>query len=191
MESALVPIDPPRSTPVGERILAAAATLFYERGVTATGVDLVVERAGSTKRTLYQRFGSKDTLVAAYLQQRAHRWQRQLLDALAGVTAQQRLDVVYDQAQQWAADNLRGCAFVNAWAELGPGDSEAIAVIQAEKRWMRALFTEVAGGDEGLGAALHLLYEGAQVNATIEEDPAAFTVARRASAGLLAAGGRG
>lgn len=59
MTIPLAPVDPVQTTAVGQRILDAASTLFYERGITATGVDLIVEQAGTTKRTLYQRFGSK------------------------------------------------------------------------------------------------------------------------------------
>ena len=36
--------------------------------------DAPAETAGTTKKTLYDRFGSKDALVALYLLRRAHRW---------------------------------------------------------------------------------------------------------------------
>ncbi|BBJ37693.1 hypothetical protein SSPO_004110 [Streptomyces antimycoticus] len=57
--------DPQSLTPAGRRIVAAAEDLFYSRGITAVGVDLIAERAGTTKRTLYNQFGSKDRLVAS------------------------------------------------------------------------------------------------------------------------------
>lgn len=185
MEIALTPVDAPRSTAVGERILDAAARLFYENGITATGVDLVVNEAGTTKRTLYQRFGSKDSLVAAYLQRRAHLWQRRLLDALMDAQPSEGLDTVYDQARAWAADNGRGCAFVNAWAELGPRHDQAVAVIRAEKEWMLSLFTQVAGNNPQRGEALHLIYEGAQSSSAIRQDLAPLETARAASKAIL------
>ncbi|TDB82569.1 TetR/AcrR family transcriptional regulator, partial [Micromonospora fluostatini] len=61
-------------TPAGRRILAAAEELFYHRGITAVGVDLIAEHSGVTKRTLYNQFGAKDHLVAAYLAERDQRW---------------------------------------------------------------------------------------------------------------------
>src|SRR4051794_37400383 len=73
----------PAMTPAGTRLLAAAADLFYRHGVRAVGVDLIAETAGTTKKTLYDRFGSKDALVALYLLQRAHRWREHLLAGLA------------------------------------------------------------------------------------------------------------
>ena len=47
------------------RIAALAAELFHEHGITATGVDALSKAAGISKRTLYERFGSKDGLVVA------------------------------------------------------------------------------------------------------------------------------
>jgi hypothetical protein len=38
---------------------------FYERGIRAVGVDLIADEVGTTKKTLYDRLGSKDELVAA------------------------------------------------------------------------------------------------------------------------------
>ena len=63
-------------TPAGERLLEAASTLFYRRGIRAVGVDLIAETAGTTKKTLYDRFGSKDELVARYLRRRSQTWPR-------------------------------------------------------------------------------------------------------------------
>lgn len=36
-------------TPAGRRIVAAVDELFYNRGITAVGVDLIAERSGVTK----------------------------------------------------------------------------------------------------------------------------------------------
>src|SRR5260370_11467952 len=51
-----------------DRLLAAADELFYAEGVHVVGVDRIVERAGVTKASLYNTFGSKDELVRAYLE---------------------------------------------------------------------------------------------------------------------------
>ena len=62
--------------PPRERILAAAAELFYRHGVRAVGVDAIAEAAGTNKMTLYRHFPSKDELVAEYLRQEAHKAER-------------------------------------------------------------------------------------------------------------------
>src|SRR5271157_2058127 len=56
------------SAEVRDRILRTASTLFYQRGVRAVGVDLVVEEAGVAKTSLYRYFRTKDDLIAAFLQ---------------------------------------------------------------------------------------------------------------------------
>jgi AcrR family transcriptional regulator len=181
-----VPFDSPTLTPAGERLLDAASELFYRRGIRAVGVDLVAEVAGTTKKTLYDRFGSKDELVALYLRRRARRWQDFLLpylqdsgpDRLAAVSA------VFDALDAWLREQGRGCAFVNAYAEVGGTGHPAEAVIRTEKDWMRQVFVALAG-DESLGAELHLLYEGAVVLHTAGGRHDAVPIARAAAARLV------
>jgi AcrR family transcriptional regulator len=47
-----------------DRIVDAAADLFYERGFTRTTLDDVAERLGVTKPFIYHGFGSKTALLA-------------------------------------------------------------------------------------------------------------------------------
>jgi AcrR family transcriptional regulator len=49
----------------GERIVAAAIALLWERASTEIPLDLVAERAGVSVQTVLRRFGSKDGLLAA------------------------------------------------------------------------------------------------------------------------------
>jgi TetR/AcrR family transcriptional regulator, mexJK operon transcriptional repressor len=52
-------------------ILQAAKHLFLEKGVTATSMDEVAKRAGATKRTVYNNFGSKEKLLEAVFREAA------------------------------------------------------------------------------------------------------------------------
>ena len=45
--------------PARERLLKAAADLFYRDGVGATGIDAITARAGVAKMSLYNNFASK------------------------------------------------------------------------------------------------------------------------------------
>jgi len=153
------------TTPAGEKLIAAASTLFYRHGIRAVGVDLIAETAGTTKKTLYDRFGSKDALVALYLERRAGVWQAFLLGHMRG----RPLVDVFDVLALWLRDQDRGCAFVNAYAEIGGTGHPAEPVIRAEKDWMREYLVGRAreeGFPDSAGRALHLLYEGASVLAT-------------------------
>lgn len=193
----------PAMTEAGTRLLNAASDLFYLRGVRAVGVDLIAETAGTTKKTLYDRFGSKDALIALYLLQRAHRWREHLLTRLADAgfdpgepghddnhCHERVVLAVFDELRTWMGTQRRGCAFVNAYAELGDselGGSEhpAVPVIRAEKAWMRSLFDTLAG-DPDVGAHLHLLYEGTLVVLTAGGNPEAATEAGRAVRTVMA-----
>jgi AcrR family transcriptional regulator len=177
----------PGMTEAGTRLLDAASDLFYLRGVRAVGVDLIAETAGTTKKTLYDRFGSKDALVALYLLRRSHRWREHLLARLAdaGVDGEELVLVVFDTVLSWMGTQRRGCAFVNAYAELGDSGHPAVPVIRAEKAWMRALFDSLAG-DPDVGAHLHLIYEGTLVILTAGANPDAAAEARRSVRSVMA-----
>ncbi|MCA0143904.1 TetR/AcrR family transcriptional regulator [Blastococcus sp. LR1] len=178
-------------TPAGERLLAAASSLFYAHGIRAVGVDAIAEAAGTTKKTLYDRFGSKDALVARYLQHRAARWQQDLEEELASrPPGVDRVLAVFDVVRRWQEGRDRGCAFINAYAEIGGTDHPALPVIRAEKEWMRRRFTDLVAdtgaADAGrVAATVHLLYEGALVASTAGDDPDALSTAREAAARLL------
>jgi AcrR family transcriptional regulator len=167
-------------TPAAERLLTAASDLFYTRGIHAVGVDLIAEVAGTTKKTLYDRFGSKDALVAQYLSRRFERW-RSFVEAWLAEHGRGPVEVL-DALEAWLADNSYGCAFVNAHAEIGRADHPAIAVVRGEKDWMRSLYEELA---PGLGAQLHLLHEGAIVARSVGGQADAVDNARAAARGLL------
>jgi len=68
-----------------ERLLDAANDLFYAEGVQTVGVDRIIERAGVAKASLYNLFGSKEELVAAYLASRHERTTTRLTEAIANV----------------------------------------------------------------------------------------------------------
>ena len=184
--------DAPVLTPAGHRIAAAASRLFYEQGIRAVGVDTVAAEAGTTKKTLYDCFGSKDALVATYLVLRQQRWSRHLEGEIdRRRSPRTRLLAVFDAQQSWLADNPRGCAFVNAWAEAGTSAPVA-QVVRAEKAWMRGRFDALAaeaGVPLRVAATLHLLYEGALVAATAGGDDRAVADARRAAAQLIGTSG--
>lgn len=158
------------------RVLAAAEELFYGRGIAAVGVDLLAERAGVTKRTLYNRFGSKDALVAAYLAERGRRWRDQVgaaveaaADPVAAVTAP------FEALRAWGPQGGRGCAFLNALAELPDPAHPAHAVAVAEKRWQRATFVDLATAagcaePEALAASLIVVHEGVIARQPIDPD---------------------
>jgi AcrR family transcriptional regulator len=54
-------------SPVQDRIMAAAADLFYRQGYRATGINQVIAESGVAKASFYDHFPSKDDLLYAYV----------------------------------------------------------------------------------------------------------------------------
>src|SRR5437588_238993 len=131
---------PDTLTPAGRRVLDVAGTLFCQQGIHAVGVEAIAAAAGVTKKTLYACFGSKDQLVTAYLAERDQRWKEWLtgwVDERAHAPWEKLLGV-FDALEAWmAAEDFRGCGFVNALAELPAAEHPARQVIAGQKRWMR------------------------------------------------------
>lgn len=174
-----------------DRLLLAAAELTYEHGITATGVDAIAERAGVTKRTLYVRFGSKDALVADALRVRHEPMLALLREkavrraARAGVPPALALFDVLERL--FATDGWRGCAFLNASAEVGDPDHPLHGVVAEHLDGRRALVTELLGDRADLAAAVALLAEGAFAVSAVVRGPAPARDARTAAQRLLEA----
>lgn len=158
-------------TAAARRILDAATRLFYERGIHAVGVDLIAAEAGVTKKTIYDRFGSKEQIVVEYLAGRDERW-REFLSGRLGAAPPDpaaRVLAVFDASRDWMRENSpRGCSMINAYAEITDPAHRAYPVITGQKDWMLALFTGLArgvnaSGTDRLGRTLMLLHEGALV----------------------------
>ncbi len=172
-------------TPAAERIMEAASRLFYERGIRAVGVDTIAAEANVTKVTLYKHFGSKDGLVAAHLHARDERW-RELWREIADRHEEpsERLLAVFDAYEQWlVADNFRGCAFVNASAEIADTEHPARVVTDEHKAGFRrdlAAMAARAGHEpaEKLADELLVLLEGATVTAALRRNSEPLRLAR-------------
>ncbi|GAB3493014.1 TetR/AcrR family transcriptional regulator [Nocardiopsis coralliicola] len=184
---------PPTLTPAARKVLAAASRLFYAEGINAVGMDRVAEEAAVTKKTIYDRFGSKDRLVAAYLAARDRRWRGTLAERLEGCTSPaERVGTAFDTLGGWLGDEARrGCAMVNAGVELTDPAHPGLDVVRAQKEWTRSLFRGCAA-EAGLprpGAAgdlLFILFEGATVAVASAGVPHATDTAKAAALQLFA-----
>jgi AcrR family transcriptional regulator len=186
--------EAPRLTPAGERILAAASTLFYEQGIRTVGVDAIAAAADVTKKTLYDRFGSKDKLIAAYLERRDRAWHAFLDEQLAErrpATPEEMILALFAALTDWLAGSRNGCGFINASVELAAPDHPAMPVIVGQKAWLRSEFEAQARAagfkdTDELADRLLLLHEGALVSYRVAAMTTAPEVAARAAADLLA-----
>ena len=130
-----------------ERILRTASELFYREGTRAVGVDLIVERAGVAKTSLYRHFGTKDDLIEAFLLlEDDDFWQH--WDAVAAHHKGAPREEL-DAQLQWIGERIarpgyRGCPQINIAAEYADDNHPARKVAVAHKRELRRRLAELA-----------------------------------------------
>ncbi|SFS46281.1 transcriptional regulator, TetR family [Sulfitobacter marinus] len=181
-----------------DRLLNAAAVLFYNDGIAATGIDAITARAGVAKQSLYNNFASKSDLVTTYIEQRHDEWLA--LYAARAAAAHHPKDIIiavfdaYDDHATFAYERgFRGCGLLNAAAELGAGDAGRKAVRRHKEQVEEILHNQLsqllpddAGRAETLAAHLAFLLEGAMTRAGLEGDANRLRSARAMARDMLA-----
>lgn len=180
---------------VRARILDTASRLFYERGVRAVGVDLVVLEAAVAKTSLYRHFPTKDDLIVAFLEREdlefwGH-WDsvaEQFPDDPAGEL---------DAHMRWigerlARSNYRGCPQINVAAEFAEQDHPARLVSLRHMHALRGRLLKIAqrmdvAQPDQLAAQLAVLVNGAFVSSGLLGPDEATGVLRAAVKAMLAA----
>jgi AcrR family transcriptional regulator len=186
----------PATLPPRERILLAASELFYLQGIRSVGVDVVVERSGVAKATLYKHFPSKDGLVAEVLRRRDTAWRAWFEEAVLDATADPagRLLAVFDVLGGWfAGDEFRGSPFINVRIELASDEHPAVEVaadhVARVRRFLAVLAADCGAPDPPrLAVAVQQVMKGAMVMA-MEHEPLAAEIGRETTRCLLVAAG--
>jgi AcrR family transcriptional regulator len=174
-----------------QRILDAAADLFYREGINATGVERLASESSVSKRTLYQHFPSKTAVVEEYLrsvEQRVSDPTQAAADAVEK-TPRERLLAVF-QAPTGRGAPLRGCPFHNAAVEAAGAMPGVQEIVRATKRRFTDRLVELASqagaaDPQQLGSQLAVLYEGAAALATSLDDSSPWAQARTAAETLI------
>ncbi|MFD3451970.1 TetR/AcrR family transcriptional regulator [Streptomyces sp. NPDC058691] len=166
-----------------ERILRAAAKLFYEEGIHATGVARLVETAEVSTRTFYQHFPTKTALVEEYLRDYETGLAQRIEQHLTreGLTPKDQLlalfTMVADAAQGSAGTvSTRGCPLHNAAVEAAGSMPDVRELVQHNKQGIARQLTEIAAragaaAPEQLGRHLVVLLEGATALSTSLDSP--------------------
>ncbi|AOS61685.1 TetR/AcrR family transcriptional regulator [Actinoalloteichus hymeniacidonis] len=174
-----------------ERILAAAITLFAERGITATTMEDIAAEAPVSKRTLYVHFPNKEDLVLAQL---AHLLQAgpTLLKTLTrtDLPPRDRIMAMFSVVQGPDDETVRGCPFIRAAVEH-PGPDDRVHVFAREQKLlMLALVIDLlkeldVDEPEPLAEQLVTLSDGVASRAMVLNDPDYGRFARAAAETLL------
>ncbi|WP_024512655.1 TetR/AcrR family transcriptional regulator [Bradyrhizobium sp. ARR65] len=175
------------------RLLSAATHLFCKNGINATGIDAIIEQAGTAKTTLYKLFGSKTNLVHAVLENEGRQWREWFIGAIesGGGDAQTKLTRIFPALKSWfGEERFYGCPFINAVGEHDKDQKQFRAIAIRHKKVVLAHIEKLA---REMGAAepdvlahqLALLIDGAIVAAMVSRDPDVADTAGLAACSLF------
>lgn len=122
-----------------EAALRIAVDVFWQYGFEATSLDALSDAMGLSRSSFYACFGSKHALLMAAVRVYADERYAALTERVASCgdpreAVRAMLAVIAD-----VDGGTRGCLFVNAVAELAPGDAELVAFAQAHTARVGAL----------------------------------------------------
>jgi AcrR family transcriptional regulator len=175
------------------RLLSAATHLFCKNGINATGIDAIINEAGTAKTTLYKLFGSKNNLVHAVLETEGKQWREWFIGALeaGGGSPQEKLSRIFPALKDWfRRDNFYGCPFINAVGEHDKDQKQLRAIAMRHKKVVLAYIEKLAGEMGAtepavLAHQLGLIMDGAIVAAMVTRDPGVADTAGLTAGSLL------
>jgi len=187
-------LDQPHRTSPEAKLLNAARRLFCNEGIHATGVARIIKEAGVARKTLYDRYGSKDNLLRAVFIAEADMWFHWFDHDIPnrGEEPVARILALFDLLERWfASSDFFGCVFINAVAEHEKRDGwiRDIAMAHRDRINGRLCDLAIAAGarDPGqLTEKIGLVVDGAIVNAMVTGDPRIAAVAKAAARDILA-----
>jgi AcrR family transcriptional regulator len=181
------------STPKRDLLLDTANRLFYRDGYHAVGIDTILREAGLAKMTLYHHFASKEELIVAALERRGELLAESMQAAMeqAGSSPRKRLLALFEWHREWfSSRDFNGCAFIRAAGEYTELSSPIHRVVAKQKERSRAAVQQIVEAmgipdAAAVGAQIHLLLQGAIVNAHVFGDATVIDSARDAALKLL------
>ena len=175
------------------RLLNAATHLFCKNGINATGIDAIIDEAGTAKTTLYKLFGSKTNLVHAVLENEGKQWREWFIGAIeaGGGDPQTKLARIFPALKSWfGEERFYGCPFINAVGEHDKDAKQFRAIAMRHKKVVLAHIEKLAGEmgavePQSLAHQLALLIDGAIVAAMVSRDPGVADTAALAASNLF------
>ncbi len=131
-----------------EKVVAAAAKLFRERGLEGVGVDTLAEAAGLTHGAVYSHFKSKDELAAEAVRQALHQSMQEwlaLTEGLGGVEAFEKLLKVY-VSRSHRDHPAAGCSIAAIGSDAPRGADELRDVFRGGVAQLIDILTSVSDG---------------------------------------------
>lgn len=125
-----------KNTNTREKILETAEQLIYQKGIHATGMDLLVKTSGVARKSIYRYFATKDDVAAAALNARDERWMYWFrTECDKGETPAERILNMFSTLKNWfQSEGFRGCAFINTAGETGDPEDPVRRIAKLHKQ---------------------------------------------------------
>jgi TetR/AcrR family transcriptional repressor of nem operon len=138
-----------------ERIVAAAARLFRERGIAAVGIAELMESAGMTHGGFYKHFESKDALIAEACAYSFGEPGGSLRSAAESAKPGEELRKIVDSylSRRHRDNPGKGCAIAALGGEVGNRESPAREALQAGRERLVSLVARYMKGDDAKDVA--------------------------------------
>lgn len=169
-------------TPAAERLLLTASRLFCQDGIRSVGIDRIIAEADVAKATLYQAFGSKESLVVAHLERRDDEDRAAYLAAVESLPeGVERLFASFDlAARRTENDGFIGCVYLNALNEFPDVDEPIAQAVRGHRDWVRARWIDALDGRadaERIADEAQLAYDGALLGSKVVQSAAPVRLA--------------
>ncbi len=182
----------------GAKLLDAARDLFNEHGYASAGINEIIQRSQTSKKSFYHYFPSKKALGEAFL----------LAEAADLMTFMESMFIAHAGdpggfAKSWASDlrakavrsDYFGCPFANAAAQA-PDDFQII-LTDIMENWRTRLAAYLAGGSPGISSVhartlsrrILAEYEGAVAMWRLTRDRSYFSLFEKSLEELLVTSG--
>ncbi|WP_081982530.1 TetR/AcrR family transcriptional regulator [Streptacidiphilus albus] len=164
------------TAPTRERLLDAAAELFYRQGV-GVGVETLCRTAGVSKKSMYQLFGSKDEVLAASLERVAPAYHHLLTPAEDDRSPRARILHVFERLEYLSGTpDYLGCPWVATAVELKDPGHPAAEVARRSKDALTGFFHEEARragarDPELLARQLTVVFDGSSARSVVQDQP--------------------
>ena len=169
----------PRKHQLRDKILIAAAQLFYYKGFNQVSINEVITSSDIARRTFYRYFPSKDELIVEVMRFQAKRWLNWFEETLniRANCPKEKILASFDVLQEWyTSPDYHGCPFIKAALEIAdashPVNQIAVMVRQSIRTYIFKLALEAGiQSPEVFSQQYLLLLGGSILMASIENTP--------------------
>lgn len=130
-----------------DKILIAAAELFYIKGFSQVSINDVIENSHVSRRTFYKYFPSKDELILEAMRFQAKKWLNSFEDEVSQRASNPREMILssFDVLREWyESPDFYGCPFIKAAVETGDTSHQVNQIVISARQSVRSYIFKLA-----------------------------------------------